>query len=301
MSSFQFIQFFSTNVGLSAEGLREPGPFHAHQGSPDLRPKLKHMEEQQNYYKTLGVGWDAPPDVIRKNYKQLALFYHPDKQDGANEEASAQFSKISEAYAILSDPLRRLVYDLVLGIRDKTDKEVANCSVWDIQETCAPTVCFPSPHAFVFCWLLTFEQIIRMSKMKMEQALEDIANMSCTVPLKREAEEQKKGLVIVNATYGLLQDATGPLTTLNDDIDDPSSIDVTIPIQCMVEDSSLIIPAGESKAWLTGFYDPCIGEPKQLRVRCVEFFSRYFYMHDGWGVVCFAVSVHAPITSFPRN
>ena len=133
MSSFLFIRFFSTNVGLSAEGLREPGPFHAQQDPPDLRPKLKHMEEQQNYYKTLGVGWDAPPDVIRKNYKQLALFYHPDKQDAANEEASAQFSKISEAYAILSDPLRRLVYDLVLGIRDKTDKEVINDSVWEKQ------------------------------------------------------------------------------------------------------------------------------------------------------------------------
>ena len=102
--------------------------------------------------------------------------------------------------------------------------------------------------------------------MKMEQALEDVANMACTVPLKREEEEKKKGLVIVNATYGLLQDATAPLTTLNSSTDD-SSIDVTIPMQCMVEDSTLIIPSGESKAWLTGFYDPCIGEPKQLRVR----------------------------------
>lgn len=100
----------------------------------------------------------------------------------------------------------------------------------------------------------------------MEQALEDVANMACTVPLKREAEEQKKGLVIVNATYGLLQDATAPLTTLNSP-DDEFSIDVTIPVQCMVEDSTLILPAGESKSWLTGFYDPCIGDPKQLRVR----------------------------------
>ena len=110
-------------------------------------------------------------------------------------------------------------------------------------------------------------QIIKMSKMKMEQAMEDVANMTCTVPLKREEEERKKGLVIVNATYGIVEDATQPLTTLNTDADDGTSIDVTTPMQCMVEDSTLIIPAGESKSWLTGFYDPCIGEPKQLRVR----------------------------------
>ena len=93
--------------------------------------------------------------------------------------------------------------------------------------------------------------------------MDDVANMECTVPLKREAEEKKKGLVIVNGAYGQLQDNTGPLTTLNGD----ATIDVTIPLQCMVEDSTLIIPAGESKSWLAGFYDPCIGDPKQLRVR----------------------------------
>jgi DnaJ-domain-containing protein 1 len=133
MEYFRLVGFFVTSVGLSAEGLRDPGPDfgRAPRAQPDLRPKLRDgkgggvkTEETHNHYKTLGVGWDAPQDVIRKNYKQLALFYHPDKQvDGSNPDASAQFSSISEAYAVLSDPLRRLVYDLVLGIRDKTDKE----------------------------------------------------------------------------------------------------------------------------------------------------------------------------------
>ena len=123
MNHLRLLGFFASQVGLRAETFEEAHPVFPPQ-KPDLRPKFQDTEEQQNHYKTLGVGWDAPQDVIRKNYKQLALFYHPDKQIHASADASAQFSKISAAYAILSDPLRRLVYDLVLGIRDKTDSEV---------------------------------------------------------------------------------------------------------------------------------------------------------------------------------
>jgi len=44
-------------------------------------------------------------------------------------------------------------------------------------------------------------------------------------------------------------------------------MDATIPLQCMVDESCLVIKGGESKAWLSGFYDPCLGEKKQLCVR----------------------------------
>ena len=262
MNHIRFVGFLATNVGLSAQAFAQDEfePRNVFSNKPDLRPKLQQKEESENHYKTLGVGWDASKEVIRKNYKQLALFYHPDKQAHRSAEASAQFSKISAAYAILSDPLRRLVYDLVLGIRDKTDSEVRI-----FLNTLKKRAFCESVRIYDIVFMMY--KIIRMSKMKMEQALEDVENMSCTVPLKRETEEKKKGLVIINATYGLVQDATEPLTILNSDVHDETSIDVTIPMQCMVEDSTLIIPPGESKSWLTGFYDPCIGEPKQLRVR----------------------------------
>jgi hypothetical protein len=33
-------------------------------------------------------------------------------------------------------------------------------------------------------------------------------------------------------------------------------IDVTVPLQCSVKNSTLIVHGGGSKSWLEGFYDP---------------------------------------------
>ncbi len=63
-----------------------------------------------DYYKILGVGKNAGSDEIKKAYRQLALKYHPDKNNG-NKEFEAKFKEISEAYAVLSDPDKRQQYD----------------------------------------------------------------------------------------------------------------------------------------------------------------------------------------------
>uniref|UniRef100_A0A672ZJJ6 DnaJ (Hsp40) homolog, subfamily C, member 11b n=1 Tax=Sphaeramia orbicularis TaxID=375764 RepID=A0A672ZJJ6_9TELE len=42
-------------------------------------------------------------------------------------------------------------------------------------------------------------------------------------------------------------------------------IDVTVPLQCLVKDSKLILTEA-SKAGLPGFYDPCVGEEKSLKL-----------------------------------
>jgi DnaJ-class molecular chaperone len=66
-----------------------------------------------NYYAVLGITKDANEEEIKKAYKKLAMKYHPDKNpDGEKEKAEAEFKKISEAYSILGDPIKRRNYDL---------------------------------------------------------------------------------------------------------------------------------------------------------------------------------------------
>ncbi len=66
----------------------------------------------EDYYKILGVEKQASGDDIKKAYRKLAVKYHPDKNPG-NKEAEEKFKKISEAYAVLSDPEKRKQYDNV--------------------------------------------------------------------------------------------------------------------------------------------------------------------------------------------
>jgi curved DNA-binding protein len=64
-----------------------------------------------DYYKVLGVDKNASTDDIKKAYRRLALKYHPDRNPSDKKGAEEKFKKISEAYAVLSDPDKRKQYD----------------------------------------------------------------------------------------------------------------------------------------------------------------------------------------------
>ncbi len=63
-----------------------------------------------DYYKTLGIDKNASDSDIKKAYRKLAMKYHPDHTKG-DKAAEEKFKKISEAYAVLSDPEKRKQYD----------------------------------------------------------------------------------------------------------------------------------------------------------------------------------------------
>jgi len=64
----------------------------------------------EDYYKILGLNKPASAPEIKKAYRKLALKYHPDKTKG-DKALEDKFKKISEAYAVLSDPEKKNQYD----------------------------------------------------------------------------------------------------------------------------------------------------------------------------------------------
>ena len=66
--------------------------------------------EYKDYYKVLGVERSATQDQIKKEYRKLAVKYHPDKNQG-DKAAEEKFKEISEAYQVLGNEESRKKYD----------------------------------------------------------------------------------------------------------------------------------------------------------------------------------------------
>ena len=73
--------------------------------------------EYKDYYKILGISNKASQEEIKKNYRKLAIKYHPDKNPG-NRPSEEKFKEVAEAYEVLGDPEKRKKYD-TLGSRWK--------------------------------------------------------------------------------------------------------------------------------------------------------------------------------------
>jgi DnaJ-class molecular chaperone len=78
-----------------------------------------------DFYKILGLNPDTNQEELRKAYIKLALTYHPDRCQG-DKSSEERFKAISQAYAILRDPLARSRYDRLRSSKTKNNPQTAN-------------------------------------------------------------------------------------------------------------------------------------------------------------------------------
>ena len=67
------------------------------------------MSVKRDYYEVLGVTKSASIDEFKRQYRKLALKFHPDRNQ--HVDTQEHFKEISEAYAVLSDTKKRHLYD----------------------------------------------------------------------------------------------------------------------------------------------------------------------------------------------
>ncbi|KAL7822938.1 hypothetical protein V8C26DRAFT_418627 [Trichoderma gracile] len=72
------------------------------------------MAPQRDYYADLGLTPSADIVEIKKQFRKLALKYHPDRNPGREQEVNSQFQVIQAAHEILSDPEAKAKYDATL-------------------------------------------------------------------------------------------------------------------------------------------------------------------------------------------
>lgn len=189
------------------------------------------------YYDVLGLQLNATEEEIRRQYHAIVRTLHPDRRVAGAGDGLERFHQVQSAWRVLSDPMRRLLYDLRVFGRSSIEQS----------------------------GILSDEAETRLIQLQKEQAQKDISNMQDLLSKVLALETAKNGVVIKRAFYGLLtlradriEDCIDGGRIIGvDDLEGPC-VDVTIPVQCLVEKHSIMLPGGasQSKADLPGFYNP---------------------------------------------
>jgi|GEM_PF-6958707 len=96
---------------------------------------------RENYYEILEVAPNARPEIITSAYKQLTRLYHPDLHRAP--ENAHRMKIINTAYEVLSDPIKRQIYD--------RSRQPLGAGAWDGMENVL------DPHVEEIVNLLEFE------------------------------------------------------------------------------------------------------------------------------------------------
>jgi len=70
------------------------------------------LDTSVNYYSVLGIKPSATVDDIKRACRQMVFRFHPDRNPD-NPEAANKFNQVRDAYSVLSDALKRRVYDSI--------------------------------------------------------------------------------------------------------------------------------------------------------------------------------------------
>lgn len=84
-----------------------------------LRRKTAHLDDK-DYFAVLGVRQGANQHELRAAYDQLSLRFHPDRHPylrghAGENELGLYYKRIGEAYRVLTDPVKRPIYDKQLA------------------------------------------------------------------------------------------------------------------------------------------------------------------------------------------
>mmetsp|Transcript_56369 Transcript_56369/g.131355 ORF Transcript_56369/g.131355 Transcript_56369/m.131355 type:complete len:364 (+) Transcript_56369:74-1165(+) len=209
---------------------------------------ISHDQMAGSYYEVLGVTLEAPEEEIRKRYHGIVRTLHPDRWRAGNGagETLDRFYQVQSAWRCLSDPTRRLLYDLRNFGRSSLAREAGLDG---------------AAHS-------TAED--KLASLQKDQALRDANNMQVVLEKVLRREHAVRGVIIKRAFYGdlrlredcMAEGLSGARTIELQDLVGPV-VDVALPLQCLVEQHTIVVPGGASasKADLPGFYNPAPLDP----------------------------------------
>lgn len=80
------------------------------------------MDTNTDYYSLLGIKRAASPEEVKRAYRRLVFRYHPDRNPG-DDDAAGKFKQVLDAYAVLSDAVKRRAYDAISHSADAAEEE----------------------------------------------------------------------------------------------------------------------------------------------------------------------------------
>eukprot|EP00439_Symbiodinium_sp_Y106_P066529 s994_g10.t2 len=86
------------------------------------------VDLDKDLYEVLGLAEDADEASIKKVYRKLSIQYHPDKNP--DEASKAKFAEIRDAYEVLNDPDKKILYDTggMAAVKDSEKGKVETTS-----------------------------------------------------------------------------------------------------------------------------------------------------------------------------